>query len=57
MQPMPQSCGHADYTEVDELTPYRLNRIIEKIQVGHAEIVNGRRRQEIGIVWRYLGIV
>jgi len=45
----------SDYLNVDTLTPLILNKLIEKIQVGHAEKVNGQMVQEIVIAWRLAG--
>lgn len=43
------------YLHIENLTPFILNKLIEKIQVGHAETVNGQTVQEIMIVWRFTG--
>jgi site-specific DNA recombinase len=45
----------SDYLSIDTLTPFNLNKLIEKIQVGHAETVNGETVHEITIVWRFAG--
>jgi DNA invertase Pin-like site-specific DNA recombinase len=44
-----------DYLHIDNLTPYILNKLIERIEVGHLEIVDGQRQQAITIVWRFCG--
>lgn len=44
-----------DYLQIDKLTPFMLNKLIERIKVGQAETVNGQNRQEITIVWRFTG--
>jgi len=46
-----------DYLNIDKLTPFILNKLIEKIQVGRAEIVNGQAVQEVTIVWRFAGVI
>ncbi|HOA78526.1 MAG TPA: recombinase family protein [Bacilli bacterium] len=45
------------YLNIDSLTPFILNKLIENIQVGHAETINGQTVQEITIVWRFAGEV
>lgn len=45
----------SDYLNIDTLTPFILNKLIEKIQVGHAETVNGQTVQKVAIVWRFIG--
>ena len=47
----------SDYLNIDKLTPFILNKLIEKIQVGHAETIDGQAVQEITIVWRFTGEV
>jgi site-specific DNA recombinase len=47
----------SDYLNIATLTPFILNKLIENIQVGHAETVNGQTVQEITIVWRFAGEV
>ena len=46
------------YTKVldfHELTPLILNKLIERIEVGSLEVVNGQKQQKIIIVWRFAG--
>ena len=45
------------YTEITELIPEILNELIEKILVHQAEIVNGKKTQEIDIYYRGVGII
>ncbi len=45
----------SDYLNIESLTAFILNKLIEKIQVGHTEMVNGQKQQEITIVWRFAG--
>ena len=45
------------YLNIDTLTPLILNKLIEKIQVGHVEKIDGQLVQEITIVWRFAGVV
>jgi len=47
----------SDYLNIDSLTPLILNKLIEKIQVGHVEKIDGQMVQEITIVWRFAGEV
>lgn len=42
---------------VTELSPLILNKLIERIDVGSVEIVDGQKQQEITIVWRFAGVV
>ncbi len=46
-----------DYLNIDNLTPLILNKLIEIIQVGHVEKVDGQMVQEITIVWRFAGLI
>jgi hypothetical protein len=43
------------YLNIDMLTPFILNKLIEKIQVRQAETVNEQIVQKIVIVWRFTG--
>lgn len=45
------------YTEITKLTPEILNELIEKILVHQAEIINGKKVQEIDIYYRGVGII
>lgn len=47
----------ADCLDIQELTPLVLNKLIDRIEIGSLEIVDGQRQQEIGIVWRFVGEV
>lgn len=47
----------SDYLNIATLTPFILNKLIENIQVGHAETVNGQTVQEVAIVWRFAGVI
>lgn len=38
---------------VAELTPFILNKLISKIEIGCLEMVNDQKQQEITIVWRF----
>ncbi len=42
-----------EYLNVTELTPYILNKLISKIEIGCLEMVNDQKQQEITIVWRF----
>ena len=41
--------------DIHELTPLILNKLIERIEVGSLEVVNGQKQQKIIIVWRFAG--
>lgn len=43
----------SDCLEIKELTPLMLNKLIDRIEVGSQEVVDGQRQQEIRIVWRF----
>ena len=43
----------SDYLNIETLTPFTLNKLIEKIQVGCVDKINGQEVQEITIVWRF----
>ena len=45
------------YTEITKLTPEILNELIEKKLVHQAEIINGKKVQEIDIYYRGVGII
>jgi site-specific DNA recombinase len=47
----------SDYLNIDKLTPFILNKLIEKIQVGQVKKVDGQMAQEIIIVWRFAGVI
>jgi hypothetical protein len=44
-----------EYLDIREITPYILNKLIERIEVGHLEMVDGQKQQEVTIVWRFCG--
>ena len=43
-----------DYSNLTELTPYILNKLISRIEIGCLEIVNGKKQHEIHIEWNLL---
>jgi DNA invertase Pin-like site-specific DNA recombinase len=43
------------YTQVESLTTDMVNQLIERIEVGHLKTENGEKRQNIRIVWRFIG--
>ncbi len=45
------------YTEVTELTPEILNSFIDKIFIGKPERIDGKRMQEVKIVYKLVGAV
>jgi len=44
-----------DYMSIKELTSNMLNQLVERIEVGHVEEVKGQKRQEINIIYRFIG--
>ena len=46
----------SDYLDIGELTPLVLNKLIDRIEIGSQEVVDGQRQQEIRIVWRFWGM-
>ncbi|MFT9057372.1 MAG: DUF4368 domain-containing protein [Ethanoligenens sp.] len=42
---------------IDRLTPLVLGKLVERIEVGQAEWVDGERRQEVVIGWRFTGTI
>ena len=45
------------YTEIRELTPEILNSFIEKIYIGETEKYNGRKMQEVEIIYKFVGAI
>ena len=46
-----------EYLTIEELTETMVNQLIERIEIGHSQKVNGIRQQEITIVYRFVGKV
>lgn len=44
-----------EYLNIQTLTPFILNKLIERIEIGHLETVDGQKQQEVTIVWRFCG--
>ena len=44
-----------DCLDIRELSPLVLNKLIDRIEIGSQEVVDGQRQQEIRIVWRFTG--
>lgn len=42
-----------DCLNVTELTPFVLNKLISKIEIGCLEIVNGEKQQEVSVEWKF----
>ena len=42
---------------IEELTETMVNQLIERIEIGHSQKVNGVKQQEITIVYRFVGKV
>ena len=40
---------------IRKLTPLVLNKLINRIEIGRQEVVDGQRQQEIRIIWRFTG--
>ncbi len=38
---------------VTELTPYILNKLISKIEIGCLEMVNGEKQQVVSVEWKF----
>lgn len=45
------------YTEIEELTPEILNSFIEKIYIGESEKYDGRKMQEVEIIYKFVGAI
>ena len=45
----------SEYLNITELAPLILNKLIERIEIGHLEVINGVKQQEITIVWLFAG--
>ena len=45
------------YTEIEELTPEILNSFIEKIYIGETEKYDGRKMQEVKIIYKFIGAI
>lgn len=45
------------YTEIEELTPEILNSFIEKIYIGETEKYDGRKMQEVEIIYKFIGAI
>ncbi len=45
------------YTEIEELTPEILNSFIEKIYIGETERYDGRKMQEVEIIYKFVGAI
>ena len=42
----------SEYLHIDKLTPFILNKLVERIDVGHTEMVDGQPQQEVTILWK-----
>lgn len=45
------------YTEIQELTPEILNSFIEKIYIGETEQYDGRKMQDVEIIYKFVGAI
>ncbi len=45
------------YTEIEELTPEILNSFIEKIYIGETEQYDGRKMQDVEIIYKFVGAI
>ena len=45
------------YAEIEELTPEILNSFIEKIYIGETEKYDGRKMQEVEIIYKFVGAI
>ena len=41
-----------DCLNITELTPYILNKLISKIEIGCLEMVDGQKQQEVSVWWK-----
>lgn len=39
--------------KLTELTPYILNKLISKIEIGCLETIDGEKQQMVGVEWRF----
>ena len=46
-----------EYLTMEHLTETIVNQLIERIEIGHSQKVNGVKQQEITIVYRFVGKV
>lgn len=44
-----------EHLNIQKLTPFILNKLIERIEIGHLQTVDGQKQQEVTIVWRFAG--
>lgn len=51
--PLPEKHVVHPLKQVAELTPFILNKLIAKIEIGCLEIVDGEKQQQSTIVWRF----
>jgi hypothetical protein len=47
----------AECTQIKELSPEILNRLIEKIEVSNPETVNGEKTQKLRIYYKFVGVI
>lgn len=43
------------FTEMQELTPEIVATLIERVEIGKAQVVDGEKKQEIKIVYNFIG--
>ena len=43
------------YMDIKILTANMLNQLVERVEVGHVEQIDGEKRQEITIIYRFIG--
>jgi len=43
------------YLDFNELTSNMLHQLIDRIEIGHTEVIDNEKRQEINIVYRFVG--
>ena len=43
------------FTEMQELTPEIVATLIERVEIGQAQVVDGEKKQEIKIVYNFVG--
>ena len=45
------------YTDIDELTPEIINRLIQRIEVHNSEKVDGRKRVKLDVYFTAVGLI
>ena len=43
------------FTDIQELTPEIVATLIERVEVGQAQVIDGVKKQEIKIIYNFIG--